>query len=65
MGKNIVVTGGTKGIGAAIVNECCQLGGTVLTCSRKADDLAACEEEWKSKGFQVYKIGRASCRERV
>lgn len=54
LGKNIVVTGGTKGIGAAIVNECCQLGATVVTCSRKAEELATCQEEWNTKGYRVH-----------
>ena len=35
-GKNIVVTGGSKGIGLAIIKECCALGAKVLTCSRNA-----------------------------
>lgn len=50
-----VVTGGTKGIGHAIVTE---LAGPrhkcrVLTCSRKADELQACVDEWKEQGMDV------------
>ena len=53
-GKNILVTGGTKGIGKAVVEECCELGGSVITCSRNAEDLAECAKEWKERGFNVH-----------
>ena len=52
-GKNIVVTGGTKGIGSAIVEECCKLGGKVLTCARNESELNNRSDEWSKKGFQV------------
>ena len=38
MNKTIVVTGGTKGIGRAIVNKFAQEGFTVLTCARTEED---------------------------
>ena len=47
LGKKIVVTGGSKGIGQAVVAELCQLGATVLTCARNSDSLDKCIEEWK------------------
>jgi Tropinone reductase 1 len=46
-----VVTGGTKGIGKAVVEELGNLGARVLTCARNQDDLTACCEQWKSDGF--------------
>lgn len=34
----------TQGIGKAVVEELACLGASVLTCSRSADDVAACVE---------------------
>ena len=50
--KNIVVTGGSKGIGLAIVKECCALGAKVLTCSRNADDLNDCIKKLRADGYE-------------
>lgn len=51
--KNIVVTGGTHGIGRAVVEQCCEMGAKVLTCGRNADDNAQNEKKWKGQGFDV------------
>lgn len=53
-GKNILVTGGTKGIGKAVVEECCALGASVFTCSRNKEELEACLREWKAAGCKVH-----------
>lgn len=45
-GKTAIVTGGTKGIGRACVEELSALGARVFTCSRNAEDLAAALAEW-------------------
>ncbi|CAN0854394.1 Tropinone reductase homolog At5g06060 [Linum grandiflorum] len=52
-GRTALVTGGTKGIGYAIVEELAGLGAAVHTCSRDGAHLQDCLHEWKSKGFQV------------
>lgn len=45
----ILVTGGTKGIGKAILEKFMQNGHDVITCSRNNDELFALKEELESK----------------
>mmetsp|Transcript_8452 Transcript_8452/g.11170 ORF Transcript_8452/g.11170 Transcript_8452/m.11170 type:complete len:289 (-) Transcript_8452:194-1060(-) len=52
-GKTALVTGGTKGIGAAIVEDLANLGAKVYTCARSAEDLADCINAWRSNGLDV------------
>ncbi|CAN1231456.1 Tropinone reductase homolog At2g29260, chloroplastic [Linum grandiflorum] len=52
-GKSALVTGGTKGIGFAIVEELARLGASVHTCARNQTELEECLTGWKSKGFRV------------
>ncbi|XP_056175869.1 tropinone reductase homolog At5g06060-like [Syzygium oleosum] len=52
-GMTALVTGGTKGIGHAIVEELARLGATVYACSRNEAEINECLEDWKRKGFRV------------
>ncbi|KAH9661602.1 Tropinone reductase [Citrus sinensis] len=52
-GMTALVTGGTKGLGHAVVEELAELGAAVHTCSRNEADLSECIRDWKTKGFKV------------
>ncbi|KAK4359280.1 hypothetical protein RND71_021509 [Anisodus tanguticus] len=52
-GTTALVTGGTRGLGFAIVEELASLGADVYTCSRNKEDLDECLSKWITKGFKV------------
>ncbi|EXB36439.1 Tropinone reductase-like protein [Morus notabilis] len=53
-GMTALVTGGTRGIGYAVVEELAGLGASVYTCSRNEAQLEERLREWEKKGFQVF-----------
>ncbi|XP_052135943.1 tropinone reductase homolog At5g06060-like isoform X1 [Oryza glaberrima] len=52
-GATALVTGGSKGIGRAIVEELVGFGSTVHTCARSEAELSRCQEELTAKGLAV------------
>lgn len=52
-GMNALVTGGSRGIGHAIVEELVGLGARVHTCCRNEGELNGCLKEWDGLGFGV------------
>ncbi|KAJ9545929.1 hypothetical protein OSB04_025636 [Centaurea solstitialis] len=52
-GMTALVTGGTHGIGYAVVEELAELGATVHTCARNEAELNQRLQEWSAKGFTV------------
>ena len=55
-GKNVVVTGGTKGIGKAVCDDLLALGANVLTCGRNEAEVLACLDAWKGEGYGADRV---------
>ena len=53
---NAVVTGGTKGIGKAIIEELAEHGCRILTCSRHGDELEAFLNACRQQGMDVHGV---------
>lgn len=52
-GQTALVTGGSRGIGRAIVEELAGLGATVYTCARSDKDISECLKAWHEAGLSV------------
>ncbi|KAI3855833.1 hypothetical protein MKX03_014595 [Papaver bracteatum] len=53
MGMTALVTGATKGIGHAIVEELAGLGAVVHMTSRNEAEIQKCLKDWEEKGYKV------------
>ena len=57
--KTALVTGGSKGIGKAIVSELLSLGAEVLFTGRTEADLLSTQQEFKNMGFETHVLAGA------
>jgi tropinone reductase I len=72
-GRFAVVTGGSKGIGKAVVTELARLGATVLAVARTGADLEQAIAGWRAEGLDVHALvadvvtpgGRAAVRDGI
>ena len=53
-GKTAIVTGASRGIGAAIAHRLCETGANVVICSRSADAIAQVADTLQDKGSVVH-----------
>lgn len=53
MRKSILVTGGTKGIGRAIIERFAKEGFDIMTCSRNEKELATLQADLESRFFSI------------
>lgn len=66
--KVCLITGGTSGIGRALVEECLRRGATVVTCGRNDEKLTGLQAHYASSRLHVFRAdvgSEADCRDFV
>jgi NAD(P)-dependent dehydrogenase (short-subunit alcohol dehydrogenase family) len=53
-GKRVIVTGGSKGIGKAILDKFVEEGASIATCARGPEALENALDSWKQNGVKAY-----------
>lgn len=62
-GRRAIVSGASRGIGAAIVEQLCAHGATVLAVARNAANLEEQVKVWQRKGLPVYGVAADATQE--
>lgn len=52
-GKNVLITGATRGIGRAVANLFMEEGAEVSFCARREAEVLSAVSEWEAKGYSV------------
>ncbi|MDE0086486.1 MAG: 3-oxoacyl-[acyl-carrier-protein] reductase [Candidatus Poribacteria bacterium] len=53
-GKTAIVTGASRGIGAAIAHRLCEVGANVVICSRSTETISETATTLKDKGYSIH-----------
>ncbi len=53
-GKTAIVTGASRGIGAAIAKQLCEVGANVVLCSRSTESIAQTADVLNDKGYTIH-----------
>ncbi len=53
-GKTAIVTGASRGIGAAIAHRLCEVGANVVICSRSTESISETATTLKAQGYSIH-----------